>query len=190
MNYVTNFVDRLSLSQYNQVSVVKSLAAKTNQKPEHISLAIFCVTVMVLLFTAFGHNILMMLVSFLYPAYRSFQALETPDPEDDRRWLVYWTVFGFIYAFKGVFESVLSFLPGSSLILTLLLFTIYSPMTNGYEYVYTSVIRPVLLAYHSTIDKYLGMAQEEVRDKTRRGAQFAAEKYVSAQMQNAKAVPS
>jgi receptor expression-enhancing protein 5/6 len=35
------------------------------------------------------------LVGWLFPAYLSFRAIESPSPHDDVQWLTYWVVFGF-----------------------------------------------------------------------------------------------
>jgi hypothetical protein len=43
-------------------------------------------------------------IGFLFPAYYSFKAIESPNKEDDKQWLVYWVV----YSFFTIIESFVS----------------------------------------------------------------------------------
>ena len=40
-----------------------------------------------------GPSLLCNLVAFVYPAYASFKAIDSADPNDDTQWLTYWVVF-------------------------------------------------------------------------------------------------
>ena len=35
------------------------------------------------------------MIGFGYPAFKSFQAIETKSKGDDTQWLVYWVIFAF-----------------------------------------------------------------------------------------------
>jgi receptor expression-enhancing protein 5/6 len=58
-----------------------------------------------------GSYLLSGIVGFVYPAYASFKALETENKDDDRRCLVYWTVYAFCQLFDPVLSFCLSFVP-------------------------------------------------------------------------------
>lgn len=45
-----------------------------------------------MIFFNFAGQLFSNLLGFVYPAYRSFKALETPEKEDDKQWLTYWYV--------------------------------------------------------------------------------------------------
>jgi hypothetical protein len=45
-------------------------------------------------FSGVGARALSNLVGLLYPLYRSFKALRSPEPGDDKQWLCYWLLFG------------------------------------------------------------------------------------------------
>ena len=95
--------------------------------------------------------------------YKSFKALETREDHDNKRWLIYWTVFGFVFAFRCFFDYILSFLPLSNIIQSFLFFFLYCPLTNGYEHVYNLVIRPALKTYESQIDRYIQLTVDELK---------------------------
>jgi receptor expression-enhancing protein 5/6 len=42
-----------------------------------------------------GSFLLSGLIGFMYPAYKSFKALESNSLDDDKFWLTYWTVYSF-----------------------------------------------------------------------------------------------
>nr|CAD7203734.1 unnamed protein product [Timema douglasi] len=48
---------------------------------------------------------------FLYPAYASLKALETPNKEDDTKWLTYWVVFAFFSLVEYFSDIILSWFP-------------------------------------------------------------------------------
>jgi TB2/DP1, HVA22 family len=46
------------------------------------------------------------IVGFLYPAIKSFEAIETKSKGDDTQWLVYWVIFAF-FSIVEVFSDIL-----------------------------------------------------------------------------------
>jgi receptor expression-enhancing protein 5/6 len=46
------------------------------------------------------------IIGFLYPAYRSIKALESPNKEDDTKWLTYWVVFA-LFSVIEYFSNIL-----------------------------------------------------------------------------------
>lgn len=175
MNYLTAIEQKLDISRFNTVPFIQTLSVKTKQRPENISLAIIAVAVVFFMLTGFGNKILLILAGFLYPAYKSFSALESEDKSDSKRWLTYWIVFGFTFAFKNLLNVVLSFIPFSNLLITIGLIAVYSPLTGGYVYVYDYAFKPFLQAYKTSIRKYIDMATEEINDKVNRGGKVARE---------------
>lgn len=172
MDYINQLEDKLELSRFNTLKVVQTISTKTKVRPEHVSLAILSLLLCFFFLTGLGHKILLMLLSFLYPAYKSFCAIESTDKSDDKRWLVYWVVFGFVFAFKNLFWGLLSLFPGTNLILSIALTAIYFPLTDGYIYVYEYAFAPVLKAYQTSIRKYIDMATEEIKDKAAKGGKM------------------
>eukprot|EP00978_Attheya_sp_CCMP212_P002666 scaffold5453_cov58-Attheya_sp.AAC.10 len=55
---------------------------------------------LILLFFGIGAGSLCSIVGFVYPAFKSFEAIESQVRGDDTQWLIYWTV----YAFFSVIE--------------------------------------------------------------------------------------
>ena len=63
-----------------------------------------------------------------------------------------------------------------NLLYFIILVSIYSPITDGYIYVYDILIEPVLLKYESTIGRSLELAQNELDHKLNKIKKVAVEK--------------
>ncbi|GMF24152.1 unnamed protein product [Phytophthora fragariaefolia] len=75
---------------------------------------IFCVGALlagILLFVVGGEELVVGLVGFIYPAYMSFKAINTPGTGDDTQWLTYWVVYAFFNLTESITDLVLSWIP-------------------------------------------------------------------------------
>ncbi|GFQ95163.1 receptor expression-enhancing protein [Trichonephila clavata] len=61
--------------------------------------------------TSFTYYILYICIGFLYPAYCSLIALQTPDKKDDTMWLIYWVVFALLNVAEVATDFVLFWFP-------------------------------------------------------------------------------
>ena len=109
-------------------------------------------------------NLLVSIVGFLYPAYRSFKALESEDKADDTQWLTYWVVYAFFTVFDEMTSWILNLMPFYFMIKLVLMIWMFWPTTNGALVIYKSVLAPFLRKYQDKIDKHVGKAEQSFDD--------------------------
>ncbi|RZF41699.1 hypothetical protein LSTR_LSTR011634 [Laodelphax striatellus] len=95
-------------------------------------------------------------VGFLYPAYASMKALETPQKGDDTKWLTYWTVFAFFTLLEYPSDMLLYWFPFYWLVKCVFFIWCFLPLeNNGSVILYNKVIRPQFLQHQGSIDNAL-----------------------------------
>merc|ERR1719348_2239692 len=85
-------------------------------------------------------------LAFAYPAFKSIKALESSNKEDDTKWLTYWVVYGFFSVMEFFSDIILSWLPFYYLAKMALFTWCMAPIErNGSKFIYGHVILPWFL---------------------------------------------
>ena len=91
-----------------------------------------------------GASFFTTLIGVAYPTFKSIIALESPSAEDDKQWLTYWSIFGFLVVFDDFAGCILAYVPYYYFIKVCVLIWLFNPATQGATTVYTKVVKPVL----------------------------------------------
>lgn len=150
---------------------MKKGAAKIGVDPGLLVTGVMFVVIFLVAVGVCG-NLLVSIVGFLYPAYRSFKALESDDKEDDTQWLTYWVVYAFFTVFDEMTSWILNLMPFYFMIKLVLMIWMFWPTTNGALAIYNTVLAPFLRKYQGQIDKHV----DNVEKKFDEGVRFAKDK--------------
>lgn len=122
--------------------------------------------VLVSMFLGVFDGLITNMVGFLYPAWQSFKAIETPESRDDRQWLTYWVVYA-CFALVEIFsDTVLFWVPFYYLCKLAFLLWLALPQFQGAAYLYATVLRPILLSQEAKIDMFLNTVASKVAHAT------------------------
>jgi len=91
----------------------------------------------------------------MYPAYRSFKALERPGAEDDAMWLTYWIVFACFTLFETIADKFIFWIPFYYELKFAFVMYLQLPQTQGAKKLYDDHIKPYLEQQEGVIDEHL-----------------------------------
>ncbi|CBZ53204.1 Receptor expression-enhancing protein 3, related [Neospora caninum Liverpool] len=138
-------------TKLNAYPVVAQASHTVGIRPS-ILFACFSVFLLFSLGFGWGGGIVCDLTGFLYPAWQSFKAVETPGRDDDKLWLTYWVVYAAFSLLEYFVDIILFWVPFYYLLKCAFLLYLYLPWTKGAETIYNQVIRPHLLEHEKSID--------------------------------------
>ena len=139
----------------------ETLSQKTGVPSKYLQLGALGFLIMFFFF-GFGASFMANIVGFLYPAYASFQAIESKGKDDDTQWLTYWLVFGVFSLVDQFTEVILQFVPFYHLAKMGFLVWLYLPQTQGAKSIYDSYLRPIFAQYEKQIDDSVKAAGDKV----------------------------
>lgn len=95
-------------------------------------------------------------VGFVYPAYASMHALESPNKDDDAKWLMYWVVFSMFSVTEFFADFIVGWISSYWLLKCVFLIWLMVPIkANGSIYLYKSFIKPMFIKHQNQIDEAL-----------------------------------
>ncbi|XP_024886333.1 receptor expression-enhancing protein 5-like isoform X1 [Temnothorax curvispinosus] len=108
-----------------------------------------------------GQQLVCNIVGFVYPAYQSMKALESPKKEDDTKWLTYWVVFAVFTIIEFFSEYIVCWFPVYWLFKCIFYVWLMAPTEyNGSLILYRRVIRPKFIQYQPGLDRLLSNARD------------------------------
>lgn len=107
-----------------------------------------------------GVGILTSLVGFVYPAFKSFEAIETKRKGDDTQWLVYWVIFSFFTIMETFTEYLLYWIPFYYAFKIAFLLWAMLPQTKGAQLLYDTFLKDFMKKNESKIDKVMEDAKK------------------------------
>ncbi|KAI8137342.1 TB2/DP1, HVA22 family-domain-containing protein [Fennellomyces sp. T-0311] len=120
--------------------------------------------VFIMIFFNLAGQLLTNTISWVYPAYASFKAIETSTTADDKQWLTYWTVIGFVQIVEFFSDVLLYWFPFYYLFKTVFILWLALPQFRGAEVLYTRFLRPYLLKAQTDIDRKADDLRQKVSD--------------------------
>ena len=120
------------------------------------------------------------ITSFMYPALKTWKAVENEDRENTNLWLLFWTIYSLIYLFETVFFFVVSrfwFYYELKLVFVLWLSL---PTSQGARNIFDRAISPLLTQHEAAIDEWVDKLTPYLKKKAlktfRRGSAYAVQK--------------
>ncbi len=143
MEYVDKVCDKYNLDKFGDISAVKKISDRLKQRPRYVVCGILVLVALSLLIP-YVRVVVKAVSTFLIPAYRSFKALESDSDKDDKRWLTYWIVFGFVQFFDHFLVAALKFIPFFHMFQTLLLTYLHLNKEQGSAFLFENAIGPIM----------------------------------------------
>jgi len=131
----------------------------TKIQKEYLVLGLGTLLVVVVFFGV-GAGSLCGITGFVYPAFKSFQAIESKMKGDDQQWLIYWVVYAFFAVIESFSEFLLYWIPFYYAFKLAFLLWMMLPQTMGARFLYEHFLRDFLKKNESKIDAALADASK------------------------------
>jgi len=123
--------------------ILRKAANSTGFSGENI-VQLFLAAVLSLLFFLSGMTLIITGVAWVYPLYRSIQAV-SHKKEDQERWLMYWIVYGLVGSFfHTIGDTLLFWVPMYEPLKIVVYLVLWHPAIGGAEKVFENCISPYL----------------------------------------------
>jgi len=109
-----------------------------------------------------GAGALCSIVGFVYPAFKSFQAIENSVRGDDTQWLIYWVVYSFFHIIEAFEDFLIYWIPFYFAFKLAFLLWAMLPQTSGATFLYDSFLKDFLKKNESRIDAALDEAKQSM----------------------------
>lgn len=109
-----------------------------------------------------GTSALASTIGFVYPAWKSFEAIETKRKDDDTQWLIYWVVYSFFSIIELFSDFLLYWIPFYYSFKLAFLIWLMLPQTNGAITIYNHFLKDFLKSNEAQMDEMINRAKRGV----------------------------
>ncbi|PWA52883.1 TB2/DP1/HVA22-related protein [Artemisia annua] len=95
------------------------------------------------------------------PIYSTYKAIENKDQNEQKKWLLYWAVYGSFSVGEVFADKFISWFPLYYHMKLAFLVWLQLPTTNGAKQLYTNYLRPFFLRHQARLDQVAGMFYSE-----------------------------
>jgi receptor expression-enhancing protein 5/6 len=146
----------------------------TNVPKEYLVLSGGAV-LLLFIFCGIGAGSLCSIIGFVYPAFKSLQAIESKVRGDDTQWLIYWVVYCIFSMIEVFTDFLLYWIPFYYAFKLAFLLWAMLPQTKGAKFLYDSFLKDFLKKNESKIDAALNDAKRTASAFTTEAAAATAE---------------
>ncbi|KAJ4716469.1 HVA22-like protein [Melia azedarach] len=101
-------------------------------------------------------------IGTVLPVYSTFKAIENKDPNEQQKWLLYWTVYGSFSIAEAFADKIISWFPLYYHVKFAFLVWLQLPSANGAKHLYMSHLRPFLLRHQARLDQIVEFVYGEM----------------------------
>ncbi|KAJ1919234.1 ER membrane protein DP1/Yop1 [Mycoemilia scoparia] len=125
----------------DQVPHLSELSAKFGVPKVPLGLSAGGVFILLVFFN-FAAQLLVNVVGYIFPLFKTIEALESPELDDDKQWLTYWCLFGFFNTIEYFTNFLLYWVPFYYVFKLGFLVWLMAPQFNGARILYLRFISP------------------------------------------------
>ena len=144
--FLEGAVNKIESSEHKWASDGLSILAEKANTDKWKILGLFTlIPVMLIVYLLGGGRLIVNLIGFLYPAIKSFKAIESQTSKDDVQWLTYWIIYGSFSISEHALSFIVNAIPHYWLIKIAFLMWCYLPKTQGATKVYDKLLKPYVV---------------------------------------------
>uniref|UniRef100_A0A6M2DJR0 Receptor expression-enhancing protein n=1 Tax=Xenopsylla cheopis TaxID=163159 RepID=A0A6M2DJR0_XENCH len=146
-------------------SILQWAEDKTGANRLYIFVGFVAFTSLYLVF-GFGAQLVCNVIGFMYPAYASMKAIESPQKDDDTKWLTYWVSFAAFSIIEYFADMLVYWVPFYWLLKCMFHVWAFLPIPelNGSLMIYRKLVRPYFLKYQVSVDATINNLTDQAKN--------------------------
>ena len=96
MTVLDNIWQKFGLNELEDIKIIKRISQLSKIPAKHIIIGLGVLSLTLMIVSSYFRTIVEALTTLIYPAYKSFRALENKDVTKENKWLDYWIIFAFV----------------------------------------------------------------------------------------------